>query len=62
MILKLLLIAGVSAVVFWGAGRILPRTGTFLKTRILPLILSPLALPVLKRVFWFLLRLLLFRR
>lgn len=61
MILKLLLIAVVAAVVFWGVGRILPRLGHVLKTRILPIILSPVALPFLKRAFFLLLRLI-FRR
>ena len=61
MILKLLLIIVVAIVVFWGVGRLLPRAGAFLKTRLLPVLMSPLALPVLKRVFWLLLRLL-FRR
>lgn len=61
MILKLLLIIVVAIVVFWVVGRLLPRAGAFLKTRLLPVLMSPLALPVLKRVFWLLLRLL-FRR
>ena len=41
MIMKLLLIAFVAAIVFWGVGRFLPRARAFFKTRLLPLILSP---------------------
>ena len=55
MIMKLLLIAFVAAIVFWGVGRFLPRARAFFKTRLLPLILSPMALPILKRAFWLLL-------
>lgn len=61
MILKLLLIAVVAAIVFWGVGKFLPRMGSLIKTRVLPILLSPVALPLLKRVFMLLLRLL-FRR
>ena len=68
MILTLLLIAIVSALVFWGVGRILPKLGEslaklgrLLKTRILPILLSPLALVVLKRLVWLLIRLILRR-
>ena len=61
MLLKLLLIAVVAAIIFWGVGRIVPKMGGLFKTRILPIILSPIALPVLKRVFWLLLRLILRR-
>ena len=61
MIMKLLLIAFVAAIVFWGVGRFLPKARAFFKTRLLPLILSPIALPILKRAFWLLLRLILRR-
>lgn len=61
MIMKLLLIAFVAAIVFWGVGRFLPKVRTFFKTRLLPLILSPIALPILKRAFWLLLRLIMRR-
>ena len=61
MIMKLLLIAFVAAIVFWGVGHFLPKARTFFKTRLLPLILSPIALPILKRAFWLLLRLIMRR-
>ena len=62
MVVKLLLVALASAAVFWFLGRGWPRVKTVLRGRVLPLLLSPLALPILKRVGWLLLRLFLFRR
>ena len=61
MILKLLVIVLVSVIVFWFVGKGWPRLKTTFRQRLLPLILSPVAFPILKRVFWVLLRLL-FRR
>ena len=61
MVLKIGLIIVVSAIVFWGIGRFLPKIFKALKGRIKPLLL-PLAFPVARRVLWLLLRLLLFRR
>jgi len=61
MITKLLLIAVVAFLVFWVAGRIMPRLSAQFRGRILPLLLSPAVLPLIKRLGMILLRIL-FRR
>ena len=61
MIAKLLLIVVVAFIVFWLAGRITPKIAAGFKTRVLPILLSPVMLPVVKRVGMILLRIL-FRR
>lgn len=61
MIAKLLLIAVVAFLVFWVAGRVLPPLASKFRGRILPILLSPVMLPVIKRVGMILLRIL-FRR
>ena len=62
MVAKLLLIAAVSAGVFWLVGRYWPGIRASLRGRVLPLLASPVAFMLLRRLFWLLLRLLLFRR
>lgn len=61
MLVKIGMILLVAVVVFFIFGRGWPKFKTLIKTRVLPLVLSPIALPILKRVFWVLLRIL-FRR
>jgi hypothetical protein len=61
MIVKLLVIVVVAFVVFWLAGRVMPKLSSNFKTRILPILLSPAMLPLIKRIGMLLLRIL-FRR
>jgi len=61
MILKLLVIVAVAFLVFLFAGRIMPKMSAHFRNRILPVLLSPVMLPVIKRIGMILLRLL-FRR
>ena len=62
MVVKLLLIVLVSAGVFWFVGRAWPKIRTAFKGRVLPLLVSPVAFALVKRLAWILLRLFLFRR
>jgi len=61
MIAKLLLIAVVAFLVFWVVGRVMPKLSSQFRNRILPILLSPMMLPVIKRIGLLLLRIL-FRR
>ena len=62
MVVKLLLIVAASAGAAWLAARAWPRVRTAFRGRLLPLLLSPIAFQLLRRIVWTLVRLLLFRR
>lgn len=61
MLIKLGLIVLIAALVFWWLSRAWPQISQGVRRRVLPLLFSPFALPVLRRVVMLLLRLL-FRR